>query len=69
MMVFPALARMVEFWWNGNALRTCEPGRRKGLGRRSGGVGIGAVNGDETEGLGAVGGNRRSEREQIKTLF
>lgn len=27
MMVFPALARMVEFWWNGNALQTCEPAR------------------------------------------
>ena len=49
MMVFPALARMVEFWWNGNALRTCEPGRRKGLGWRSVGGGIGAVNRDETE--------------------
>lgn len=65
-MVFPALARMVEFWWNGNALRTCEPGRRKGLGRRSGGVGIGAVNGDETEGLGAVGVNPVAATEGLK---
>lgn len=68
MMVFPALARMVEFWWNGNALRTCEPGRRKGLGRRSGGVGIGAVNGDETEGLGAVGVNPVAATEGLKPL-
>lgn len=31
MAVFLALAQMVESGWNGNALRTCEPGRRKGL--------------------------------------
>lgn len=67
-MVFPALARMVEFWWNGNALRTCELGRRKGLGRRSGGVGIGAVNRDETEGLGAVGVNPVAATEGLKPL-